>query len=50
MDRTDITQMTLRLPEKLHEKLKEEAKRRGLGLKSIIVMILWKHFENAAQG
>lgn len=31
-----ITQMTLRLPASLHERLKEEAKRRGVSLNEFI--------------
>ena len=43
-------QITLRLPEELHEKLTQKAKRQGLDLKSLIVVILWRHFQNVSRG
>lgn len=32
---------TIRLPEQLHEQLKEEAKKKGITLNAYIISILW---------
>ena len=40
---------TLRLPDALHERLKQEAARLGLDVKSLIVVVLWMHFQNTFQ-
>lgn len=41
---------TMRLPDELHARLKQEAARLGLDVKSLIVVILWARFQNAFQG
>lgn len=41
--------MTLRLPDELHVQLKQEAARLGLDVKSLIVVVLWMHFQNTFQ-
>ena len=41
---------TLRLPNELHERLKQDAARLGLDMKSLIVVVLWARFQNAFQG
>ena len=40
---------TLRLPDELHVRLKQEATRLGLDVKSLIVVVLWMHFQNTFQ-
>ena len=47
---TGKKQITLRLPDELYEALRAEAKRLGLDLKSLIVVILWRHFRSVFQG
>lgn len=37
-----MIQTTLRLPENLHQILKQEAKKRGVTVNSMMVMLLWK--------
>lgn len=41
---------TMRLPDELHARLKQETARLGLDVKSLIVVILWARFQNAFQG
>ena len=41
---------TMRLPDELHERLKQDAARLGLDMKSLIVVVLWVRFQNAFQG
>ena len=36
---------TIRLPDKLHKKLKEEAKQKGMTLNAYIISILWRRKE-----
>ena len=36
-----MKQTTLRLPEVLHKKLKEEALKRGISLNAYIISVLW---------
>ena len=36
-------QITLRLPQELHEALKKEARDRGLDMKSLIIVYLWDY-------
>lgn len=42
-------QTTIRLPEELMEKLKQEADAKGYTAKDLIIFILWKYFECIAQ-
>ena len=37
-----MKQTTIRLPEKLHKKLKEEAERRGLTMNAYVISVLWE--------
>ncbi|MCD8149116.1 MAG: toxin-antitoxin system HicB family antitoxin [Clostridiales bacterium] len=37
-----VVQTTIRMPEELHQKLKEEAERRGLTLNALLIHVLWK--------
>lgn len=37
-----MKQTTLRLPDNLHKRLKEEAERRGLTLNAYVIGVLWK--------
>lgn len=36
-----MVQTTIRLPEKLYEKLKQEAKKRGMSLNACLISVLW---------
>ena len=36
-----MVQTTIRLPEKLYEKLKQEAKKRGMSLNAYLISVLW---------
>ncbi len=36
-----MVQTTIRLPKKLYEKLKQEAKKRGMSLNAYLISILW---------
>lgn len=36
-----MVQTTIRLPEKLYEKLKLEAKKRGMSLNAYLISVLW---------
>lgn len=38
-------QTTIRLPDELHKKLKELAKRKGLTVNAFIIQKLWKQIE-----
>ena len=42
-----MIQTTLRLPENLHQILKQEAKKRGVTINSMMVMLLWKALAGA---
>ena len=35
---------TLRIPEDLYEKMKQQAKSRGISCSALILNILWEHF------
>lgn len=37
-----MVQTTIRLPEKLYENLKQEAKKRGMSLNAYLISVLWK--------
>ena len=37
-----MIQTTIRLPEKLHEQIKKEAKEEGVSINSLIITALWK--------
>lgn len=37
-----MKQTTIRLPEKLHKKLKEGAERRGLTMNAYVISVLWE--------
>lgn len=41
-------QTTIRLPEELLEKLKQEADRKGYTTKDLVMFILWNHLESNA--
>lgn len=36
-----MVQTTILLPEKLYEKLKQEAKKRGMSLNAYLISVLW---------
>ena len=36
-----MIQTTIRLPEKLYENLKQEAKKRGMSLNAYLISVLW---------
>ncbi len=36
-----MVQTTIRLPERLYEKLKQEAKKRGMSLNEYLISVLW---------
>lgn len=40
-----MIQTTIRLPEKLYRRLKQEAKERGLSVNSLIITVLYAKFE-----
>lgn len=40
-------QTTLRLPEDLYGKVKQESERKGYDIKSLIVIALWRYFNSA---
>ena len=40
-------QTTIRLPERLKERLQREAQRKGYTIRDLIVMILWNHFSSS---
>lgn len=37
-----MIQTTIRIPKELHQKLKEQAKKKGLTINALIVQTLWK--------
>lgn len=41
MTKDDMTRFTFRMPEAMYSKLKEEAKRLGVSVNSLILQILW---------
>ncbi len=40
-----MIQTTLRLPEKMYEVLKVEAKKRGMTMNAFVISVLWKNVE-----
>lgn len=44
-----MVQTTIRLPEKLYEKLKQEAKKRGMSLNAYLISVLWDAYDYSQQ-